>query len=336
MQCMGILYSSAFNHLPELKFSILRADQPLADEQSRSLKCRRASIECNTKIVTSTSNPIVKHCMKLRQNSSYRHSHGSTLIVGMTPIREISCFQQSLQEKTTTMDCLLLLESAAVPDGLDDHTITVVRVSPQVMKKLSGVESSESTEAAAIMTIPSTYHSIVNGKKECRFHQWFPSMHRILVFDRIQDPGNLGTLLRSMVAFNWDGVFLLPGCCDPFNDKALRASRGASFQIPIVVGEWSHLKSLKNEYGLRLLAGHPGSSEDHRPVTELSRVLVDSLLQEPLCLVLGSEGRGLSEQSELECELVSIPMAGKFESLNVSVAGGILMYALQPRNCRAS
>lgn len=132
------------------------------------------------------------------------------------------------------------------------------------------------------------------------------------------------------------GVLLLPGCCDPFNDKALRASRGASFQIPVVVGDWTHLKSLKNEVGMRVLAGQPKSNKDVKSISELSQGLVDSLLDEPLCLVLGSEGRGLSEKSESECELVTIPMAGQFESLNVSVAGGILMYMLQPRNCRAT
>ncbi|PKI61452.1 hypothetical protein CRG98_018135 [Punica granatum] len=173
------------------------------------------------------------------------------------------------------------------------------------MNKLSGVESSESTEAAAVMRIPRTFHSIVDEQKDYEFRRWFPSLHRILVLDGIQDPGNLGTLLRSAVAFNWGGVFLLPGCCDPFNDKALRASRGASFQLPIVSGYWTHLVSLKIEFGMR-----------------------------PLCLVLGSEGRGLSEKSESECELVSIPMTGKFESLNVSVAGGIFMFVLQPRSCR--
>lgn len=84
------------------------------------------------------------------------------------------------------MDCLLLLDGAAIPEELDDNTIPVVRVSPQVMKKLSGVESSESTEAAAAMRIPSTYHSIANEQKECKFHRRFPSLHRILVFDGIQ------------------------------------------------------------------------------------------------------------------------------------------------------
>lgn len=129
-----------------------------------------------------------------------------------------------------------------------------------------------------------------------------------------------------------NGAFLLPGCCDPFNEKALRASRGASFQLPIVSGTWNHLESLQNEFQIKMLAGHPGNDEKLKPVSHLSQKLADSFVDVPLSLVLGSEGSGLSEKSRRLCELVSIPMAGEFESLNVSVAGGIFLYVLQPKN----
>ncbi|KAI5669279.1 hypothetical protein M9H77_19132 [Catharanthus roseus] len=127
-----------------------------------------------------------------------------------------------------------------------------------------------------------------------------------------------------------DGVFLLYGCCDPFNEKALRASRGASFQLPIVSDEWTHLKSLKEEFEMRILARHPANNAESKLVSSLSRDFADSLAETLLCLVLGSEGSGLSENSRQECELVSIPMAEEFESLNVSVASGIFLYMLQP------
>ncbi|KAI5669243.1 hypothetical protein M9H77_19096 [Catharanthus roseus] len=129
-----------------------------------------------------------------------------------------------------------------------------------------------------------------------------------------------------------DGVFLLYGCCDPFNEKALWVSKGASFQLPIVSGEWTHLKSLKKEFEMRILAGHPANSANSKLASSLSRDFADSLAETPLCLVLGSEGSGLSENSRQECELVSIPLAEEFESLNVSVAGGIFLYMLQPNN----
>lgn len=131
--------------------------------------------------------------------------------------------------------------------------------------------------------------------------------------------------------FQQNGAFLLPGCCDPFNEKALRASRGASFQLPVVSGTWNHLESLKSEFQIKMLAGHPETDKKSK-LLQLSQNLADSFSNVPLSLVLGSEGSGLSDKSRQQCELVSIPMAGEFESLNVSVAGGIFLYMLQPNN----
>ncbi|KAM7529379.1 hypothetical protein LguiB_032789 [Lonicera macranthoides] len=284
--------------------------------------------------ITSTSNPFVKHCLKLRQSSSYRHSHGSVLVVGSTPIREIYRFQGSTQERNNTIDCLLVPDKANVPKELDDDdAIRVVRVSSAVMKKLSGVQSTESLKAIALMRIPPIFHFVDDNQKEGDCSRWFPSQHRILVLDGIQDPGNLGTLLRSAMAFGWGGVFLLPGCCDPFNEKALRASRGASFQIPIVCGRWIHLEALTNKYQMKILAAQPENSE-LKPASLLSQGLADSLTDTKMCLVLGSEGSGLSEKTKEVCELVSIPMVDEFESLNVSVAGGIFLYMLQAEDHR--
>ncbi|KAL7264921.1 hypothetical protein ACSBR1_002801 [Camellia fascicularis] len=95
------------------------------------------------------------------------------------------------------------------------------------------------------------------------------------------------------------GVFLLPGCCDPFNEKALRASRGASFQLPIFSGTWTHLEALRNKFHLKILAGHPESNEQSKPVSRLSQGLADSLANLPLCLVLGCKGSGLSAKTSL-------------------------------------
>ncbi|KAI5669266.1 hypothetical protein M9H77_19119 [Catharanthus roseus] len=119
---------------------------------------------------------------------------------------------------------------------------------------------------------------------------------------------------------------------DPFNEKSPRASREASFQIPIVSGEWTHLKSFKEEFEMKILAGHPANSEESKLASSLSQDFPDSLAETPLCLVLGSEGNGFSKKSRQECELVSIPMVGEFESLNVLVASGIFLYLLQPIN----
>lgn len=117
-------------------------------------------------------------------------------------------------------------------------------------------------------------------------------------------------------------MYLLPGCCDPFNEKAVRASRGAAFQIPMVSGDWAHLGAQRTN--MRMLAGHPKDG------LELSRALARSLAPTPLCFVLGSEGTGLSHRARRDCQLVTIPMPGRFDSLNVSVAGAIFLYSLGP------
>ncbi|KAF3532544.1 hypothetical protein DY000_02036271 [Brassica cretica] len=306
----------------EIKTSVpkLRASSPRthtqinhSDDLTEKSPATRVSLPSHVDSITSTSNPFVKHCLKLRQSASYRHAHGSVLVVGAIPIMEVCMFQTNKQGVATEIDCLLLHEEAQVPQGLEGLSIRIVRVSSLVMKKLSGVQSIESVEAVALMRIPSSFIDLEDDKdilKDCK--KWFSSAHRVLVLDSIQD-----------------GAFLLPGCCDPFNDKALRASRGASFQLPIVSGNWNHLKLLQREFQMRLLAGHPASTTTEKPVSKLCLEFAQSLAEKPLCLILGSEGHGLSEQSRQVCELVSIPMEGEFESLNVSVAGGIFLFMLQ-------
>ncbi|KAK3021320.1 hypothetical protein RJ639_045828 [Escallonia herrerae] len=290
---------------------LLKAPNTCADEEEGDTNSS-LPLPYHVKCITSTSNPFVKHCLKLRHSPSYRHSHGSVLVVGSTPIREIYRFQESVQANSSALDCLLVLDKAEVPEEFDNYPVRVVRASSPVMKKLSGVQSTESINTIALMRIPPTFLVIDDNQQEEDCRRWFPSPHRVLVLDGIQDPGNLGTLIRSALAFKWGGVFLLPGCCDPFNEKALRASRGASFQLPVVSGSWNHLEALVKNFQMKILAGHLESNKELKPVGRL-------------------EGSGLSKKTKLLCELVSIPMAGEFESLNVSVADGIFLYMLQPR-----
>nr|AFK37647.1 unknown [Lotus japonicus] len=78
------------------------------------------------KLITSASNPFVKHYLKLRNNSSYRRSHGSVLVVGATPIREIYRFQESLQDESIIMDYLIIPDKAEIPNGLVTSTASIV------------------------------------------------------------------------------------------------------------------------------------------------------------------------------------------------------------------
>ncbi|KAL5216980.1 hypothetical protein ABZP36_017664 [Zizania latifolia] len=280
----------------------------------------------NHKQVASLANPLVKHCVKLRLSAAYRRSCRRILLVGLAPILEMCRFELSAIEN------LLLLDGVELPDELYEFSGNVVYVSAAVMKKVSGMQSVDSTEAIAIMHMPKYFCDRDDDQSDAVLDGLFRSAKRVLVLDGIQDPGNLGTLIRSACAFKWDGVFLLPACCDPFNEKALRAARGASLQLPVVSGNWSDLRALMTKYDIKMLAGHPESSSNGSERTcTLSIQLADSLISESLCLVLGSEGSGLSAETLQACELVNIPMEGTFESLNVSVAGGIFLFMLQTK-----
>ena len=128
----------------------------------------------------------------------------------------------------------------------------------------------------------------------------------------VGDPGNVGTLLRTADAFA-AAVSLSAGCADPLGPRALRASAGAIFRVPLV--HWDELEESRVA-----LVAHGG-----RPLTEIT---ADDL-QRPLTLFLGSEREGLPERLVAQCHSsVSIPLSGAAESLNVAAAGAIALYEL--------
>ncbi len=140
----------------------------------------------------------------------------------------------------------------------------------------------------------------------------------VLVLDGVQDPGNLGTLARSAAAFGCDAVVCLPGTVDPWNPKVVRASAGAVFRLPVVQAGLEQLDDWLRDHGVILVAADAGGD-----------AVGDESLPERVALVLGNEGAGLSEAVASRCaRTVSIPMRGGTESLNVAVAGAILLYEL--------
>jgi len=248
------------------------------------------------KYITSVQHPLVKHLVKLRENRTYRYDHRTLLIEGITLVTEL---RHSRPFRTiVTMDEML------IPLGIEAQEIVVVNES--VMRKISGVESPEGIVAEIEMPPPV---SLLTKK-------------HIIALDGVSDPGNLGTLLRSALGFGWDGVFLLEGCCDPFNDKALRAARGATFRIPLMRGNWDDLKDLIQQNKLTPI------------VADLYGENISTVLPpENVLLVLGNEAKGPSALAREICQPMTIYMQGEIDSLNVSVAGSIMMYLLHGRNC---
>ena len=137
--------------------------------------------------------------------------------------------------------------------------------------------------------------------------------------------------MRTALAFGWDGVFLLPGCADPFNEKAIRASRGACFKIPVEsgdIGEWLEICDTHRLTRIAATSSTKTHPRQHREEIHVETYDWERFKECSASLVLGSEGQGLSDAVLGLCNPVSIPMVGAMESLNVASAGAILMCVL--------
>jgi TrmH family RNA methyltransferase len=141
----------------------------------------------------------------------------------------------------------------------------------------------------------------------------------ILILDKLQDPGNLGTLIRTADAVGVQAVILLEPCVDPFDPKTVRATMGSLFTVPLArIKNLVELAPRLTELGYRLVGADAAQGQT---------AWQSDLLTGPVALALGNEARGLSPELHPHlADYVSLPLLGQAESLNVAVAGGVLMY----------
>ncbi|MDD5468877.1 MAG: RNA methyltransferase [Anaerolineales bacterium] len=135
-----------------------------------------------------------------------------------------------------------------------------------------------------------------------------------------QDPGNIGTVLRSIDAVGASGLLLLEGGTDPYHPTSVRASMGAIFWRPVVETSFARFRQWVGAHGYHLVGASAHAEMDYRQVTAYPR---------PLILLMGSEQKGLSAEQAASCEtLLRLPMQGRVSSLNLAVATGVMLYAI--------
>ena len=139
------------------------------------------------------------------------------------------------------------------------------------------------------------------------------------VLEDIQDPGNLGTIIRTADAFDFTAVIMSPSTCDPFNEKTLRSSMGSIWHLPLVTATPDEAFAFFSRKSVTSLAMHLKGEE-----------LSAADISLPAAYLIGNEGRGLSDGTSSLCnKLVRIPMPGRAESLNAAAAASIMGYVLQ-------
>jgi RNA methyltransferase, TrmH family len=145
---------------------------------------------------------------------------------------------------------------------------------------------------------------------------------RLLILDAVQDPGNVGTILRTAAALGVTATISLPGTVDLWNAKVVRSAMGAHFHHSCLTGTWDELDAFRKAHTVQVWAADATgeSIEQVKQVEPPAR----------LALVVGNEGAGLSSHSRMRADrLVALPIAAGVESLNVAVAAGILLYELR-------
>lgn len=144
-----------------------------------------------------------------------------------------------------------------------------------------------------------------------------PAAPVVLLLDAVQDPGNVGTLIRSAEALGAAAVVALPGTADPWSPKAVRSAAGSSFRLPVLRANWEEARHTLAELGFAFL----GAAAEGEPV--------EPGAGRRLGLVVGNEGAGLSPALRAGLDaLVAVPIRGRAESLNVAAAAAILLYEL--------
>jgi RNA methyltransferase, TrmH family len=154
------------------------------------------------------------------------------------------------------------------------------------------------------------------GKSKTGISNWQPRI--VAIADAIQDPGNLGTLIRTAYAAELGGLILLKGSVDPFNPKVVRAAAGALFSLPIISDlETQEVIELLRSNQMRIIICQASASKRY----------FEADLTDSVAIVLGNEGQGVSTaMSEAADESISIPMNPGSESLNVAISGGIILF----------
>ncbi|MGL4337654.1 MAG: TrmH family RNA methyltransferase [Turicibacter sp.] len=243
-------------------------------------------------LIESNQNQKVKKWVKLKQKK-YRYQFEEFIVEGEHLVQE-AISSNRIKE-------ILIQEGASSSfiSQLDEKYPTYV-VKENIFKQIASTETPQPIMAVCTLQ-----------------NQELKKLNRLLLVDRVQDPGNLGTLIRSAVAFKFDGILLNEGCVDLYNEKVIRSTQGAIFKLPIVIRNLENeIPLLKREkvkvYGTALKNGQP---------------LNEMAVQGKMAFILGNEGSGVSEALlDLTDKNIFVEMSENVESLNVSIAGSIIMH----------
>ncbi|SHE92794.1 RNA methyltransferase, TrmH family [Caldanaerobius fijiensis DSM 17918] len=249
-------------------------------------------------VITSLDNPVVKLTMSLKQKK-YRQQLKKYTIEGIKLVEEAL-------KSNAPVEYILTVDEKTYYSGIKTYV-----VSEKVLSKLSEVESPQGIMAVVNME-EHGLNDIIKGENNL-----------IVVLDGLQDPGNIGTIIRTADAMGVSGIIAVKGTGDIYNSKAIRASMGSIFHIPVVyIDDLLSAYDFLKKRGIRVIATSLNGDMYPYDINFMNSAVV-----------FGNEGNGISSISESQADhLVKIPMVGLAESLNVAASAAVILYeALRQR-----
>jgi TrmH family RNA methyltransferase len=259
-------------------------------------------------MITSSQNSKIQLVRGLVARRKDREAEGAYVVEGVRLVEE--AFQSGLTPRLVLYTNQLSERGKALLNGFSQRGAEVEEISLQLMESIAGTEAPQGI--LAVLPLTTDFEHGFHGLEPVDF---------IVVLDGIRDPGNLGTILRSAAAAGAQAVILTPGTTDPFAPKVVRSGMGAHFRLAILQMTWTeiHERFLQPGENNRL-AVYLAEAGDGPAPWELD-------LRQPTALVIGGEADGAGPEARTLVDgLITIPMPGKFESLNAAAAASILIF----------
>lgn len=251
----------------------------------------------NVRLITSLSNPNVKRWAKLKTKKGRMESN-QLLIEGDHLIEEAIKAKLSIQE-------VLLCEGHSQELNLSE--VPHFELSDSVFYRITDTNSPQGI--AAVISFPSYDWDQLLTKRM--------GSEIVVLLDSIQDPGNLGTIIRTSEATGVSGIILGSGCVDPFNSKVVRSAMGSLFRVPFIQCDLREAISKLKRNSFWTMGTSLRATQNH----------FDYQFPEKVGIVFGNEGKGVCEHILNEVnDCVKIPLLGETESLNVSISCGVVLY----------
>ncbi len=254
--------------------------------------------------ITSASNPKIKEGLDIKNKRS-KYKHAAFIIEGPHLVETALASGNKINTVFFTDSFRAKKDRQRILREIAKKTGEIFEVTEQIMNKLANTETPQG--------IIATVSYDIKNLEEIRFK----SVPLIMAVDRVQEPGNLGTIIRTSDAAGADAVVILKGACNAIMQKTIRATAGSIFNIPIIyTGTDKFIEWLKSN-GIILIA----------TALDSDKSIFDSDLKKPIAFVFGNEAHGVSNEIKRKADLIlKIPIYGKAESLNVSASAAVCLY----------